>query len=49
MQVFVAPVMLGDGIRIYEVAGWRRVDWELVRTYDRSPRSFGRVYRPRRA
>ncbi|EWS80178.1 dihydrofolate reductase [Brachybacterium phenoliresistens] len=49
MQVFVAPVMLGDGIRIYEVAGGRRVDWELVQILDRSPRSCGRVYRPRRA
>lgn len=48
MQVFVAPVFLGDGVRIFEVAGGRRVDWELVDIYDDSPRSFGRVYRPKR-
>lgn len=48
MQIFVAPVFLGDGIRIFEVAGGRRIDWELVDTYDDSPRSFGRVYRPKR-
>lgn len=48
MQVFVAPVFLGDGVRIFDVAGGRRVDWELVDSYDDSPRSFGRVYRPKR-
>ena len=47
LQVFVAPVFLGDGIRIFDVPGGRRVDWELVEIYDDSPRSFGRVYRPR--
>ncbi|AVZ40286.1 MULTISPECIES: dihydrofolate reductase family protein [unclassified Dietzia] len=47
LQVFVAPVFLGDGIRIFDVPGGRRVDWELVEIYGDSPRSFGRVYRPR--
>ena len=48
LQVFVAPVFLGDGVRIFDVPGGRRVDWELVTIYADSPRSFGRVYRPRR-
>ncbi|MEB8326094.1 dihydrofolate reductase family protein [Dietzia kunjamensis] len=46
LQVFVAPVFLGDGIRIFDVPGGRRIDWELVEIYSDSPRSFGRVYRP---
>lgn len=48
MQVFVAPVFLGDGVRIFDVPGGRRVDWELVDIFDDSPRSVGRVYRPKR-
>ncbi|KAE8765061.1 dihydrofolate reductase family protein [Georgenia thermotolerans] len=48
MQVFVAPVFLGDGVRIFEVPGGRRIDWELVEIFDDSPRSFGRRYRPKR-
>lgn len=48
LQVFVAPVFLGDGIRIFDVPGGRRIDWELVEIYDHSPRSFGRAYRPKR-
>lgn len=47
MQVFVAPVFLGDGIRVFDVPGGRRVDWELVEIDTESPRSIGRVYRPR--
>ncbi|MBA0053697.1 dihydrofolate reductase [Streptomyces sp. AJS327] len=47
LQVFVAPVFLGDGVRIFDVPGGRRVDWELVEIYEDSPRSFGRVYRPK--
>ncbi|GAA1052416.1 dihydrofolate reductase family protein [Dietzia natronolimnaea] len=47
LQVFVAPVFLGDGIRIFDVPGGTRVDWELVEIYSDSPRSFGRVYRPK--
>ncbi|UFU07914.1 dihydrofolate reductase family protein [Ruania halotolerans] len=48
LQVFVAPVFLGDGTRIFDVPGGQRVDWELVEIYEDSPRSFGRTYRPRR-
>lgn len=48
LQVFVAPVFLGDGIRIFDVPGGRRYDWELVETYEGAERSFGRRYRPRR-
>lgn len=48
LQIFVAPVFLGDGTRIFDVAGGRRIDWELVDIFDDSPRSFGRTYRPRR-
>ncbi|GAA1253109.1 dihydrofolate reductase family protein [Prauserella halophila] len=48
LQVFVAPVFLGDGVRLFDVPGGRRVDWELVDTCDDSPRSFGRIYRPKR-
>jgi dihydrofolate reductase len=47
LQVFVAPVFLGDGIRIFDVPGGRRIDWELVEIDTDSPRSFGRVYRPK--
>ncbi|WP_308798174.1 dihydrofolate reductase family protein [Agromyces silvae] len=47
LQVFVAPVFLGDGTRIFDVPGGRRVDWELVEIFEDSPRSFGRVYRPK--
>lgn len=49
LQVFVAPVFLGDGIRIFDVPGGRRYDWELVEIYEGAERSFGRTYRPRRA
>lgn len=48
LQVFVAPVFLGDGVRIFDVPGGRRIDWELVEIYHHSPRSFGRIYRPKR-
>lgn len=47
LQVFVAPVFLGDGIRIFDVPGGRRLDWELIGIYEDSPRSFGRTYRPK--
>lgn len=49
LQVFVAPVFLGDGTRIFDVPGGRRYDWELAYIYDDVPRSFGRVYRPKRS
>ncbi|MEP7765162.1 dihydrofolate reductase family protein [Sanguibacter sp. 25GB23B1] len=49
LQVFVAPVFLGDGTRIFDVPGGRRYDWELVDVYEGAERSFGRTYRPKRA
>ena len=49
LQVYVAPVFLGDGIRIFDVPGGRRVDWELVEIDEQNPRSFARTYRPKRA
>lgn len=48
LQVFVAPVFLGDGVRIFDVPGGRRYDWELVEILDGAERSFGRTYRPKR-
>ncbi|NGN65314.1 dihydrofolate reductase [Streptomyces sp. A7024] len=47
LQVFVAPVFLGDGVRIFDVPGGRRIDWELVEIFTDSPRTFGRIYRPK--
>lgn len=49
LQVFDAPVMLGDGTRILDVAGGERYDWELVDTVPGAAALFGRVYRPLRA
>jgi dihydrofolate reductase len=49
LHVFVAPVFLGDGTRIFDVPDGRRYDWELVETYPGAERSFGRVYRPKRS
>lgn len=49
LQVFVAPVFLGDGTRIFDVPGGRRYDWELVEIYEGAKRSFGRTYRPKPA
>lgn len=48
LQVFVAPVFLGDGVRIFDVPGGRRIDWELIGPIPGAERSFGRTYRPRR-
>ncbi len=48
LQVFVAPVFLGDGTRIFAVPGGRRVDWELVEIDEANRRSFARTYRPKR-
>lgn len=47
MQVFVAPVFLGDGTRIFEVPGGRRVDWELVEIDEANRHAFARTYRPK--
>ncbi|UPK74638.1 dihydrofolate reductase family protein [Nocardioidaceae bacterium SCSIO 66511] len=49
LQVYVAPIFLGDGIRIFDVPGGRRVDWELAEIDEQNPRSFARTYRPKRA
>ena len=48
LQVYVAPVFLGDGTRIFDVPGGRRVDWELKTIDTANARSFGRTYRPKR-
>ena len=48
MQVFVAPVFLGDGTRIFDVPGGRRYDWELAEIDESNRRSFARTYRPKR-
>lgn len=49
MQVFVAPVFLGDGTRIFDVPGGRRVRWELVEWPQGAVSAAGgRIYRPRR-
>jgi dihydrofolate reductase len=49
MQIFVAPVFLGDGTRIFDVAGGRRVDWELTSVDDANVAAFARTYRPKRS
>ena len=46
LQVYVAPVFLGDGTRIFDVPGGRRIDWELVEIDEANRRSFARTYRP---
>lgn len=46
LQMFVAPVFLGDGTRIFAVPGGRRVHWELVETLDDSRSEWGRIFRP---
>ena len=48
LQVFVAPVFLGDGTRIFDVPGGRLYEWELLKIYDGAECSFGRTYRPKR-
>lgn len=47
LQVSVASVFLGDGVRIFDVPGGHRIDWELVEIFTYSPRAFFRTYRPR--
>lgn len=47
LQVFVAPVFLGDGVRIFDVPGGRRYEWELAEVFPGARRSFGRTYRPK--
>jgi dihydrofolate reductase len=48
LQIFSAPVMLGDGTRAFEVPGGRLVRWELVGPIAGAEEAFGRVYRPLR-
>lgn len=48
LQIFVAPVFLGDGTRIFEVPGGRRVDWELIAVDDADKDAWFRRFRPRR-
>lgn len=48
MQVFVAPVFLGDGTRIFDVPGGRRIVWELVEIDEANREAFVRTYRPKR-
>jgi len=47
LQVFVAPLFLGDGTRVFDVPGGRRYDWELVEIYEGAEPSFGWAYRPK--
>lgn len=47
LQVFVAPVFLGDGTRIFDVPGGRRYDWELAEIDEANGRSFARTYHPK--
>lgn len=48
LQVSVAPLFLGDGVRIFDVAGGQRIDWELEEIFADSPRAFFRTYRAKR-
>ena len=48
LQIFSAPVFLGDGTRAFAVPGGRRVRWELVERIPGAEAAFGRVYRPLR-
>ena len=49
LQVFSAPVLLGDGTRAFSAPGGRRIDWELVGPIPGAEAGFGRIYRPRGA
>lgn len=49
MQIFVVPVFLGDGTRIFSVPGGRRLRWDLVQALDLGPTARGGIYRPRPA
>ncbi|ATG52635.1 dihydrofolate reductase [Brachybacterium vulturis] len=48
LQMFTAPVMLGDGTRVFDVPGGRLVEWELVGPIAGAEAGLGRIYRPRR-
>ncbi|AZL04837.1 MULTISPECIES: dihydrofolate reductase family protein [Brevibacterium] len=48
MQVFVAPIFLGDGTRVFDVPGGRRVYWELAEADEANMGAWFRRFRPRR-
>lgn len=48
LQMFTAPVMLGDGTRVFEVPGGRLVRWEPAGAIAGAEAGLGRIYRPRR-
>ncbi|MGO2016467.1 MAG: dihydrofolate reductase family protein [Brevibacterium aurantiacum] len=48
MQVFVAPIFLGEGTRVFDVPGGRRVYWELAEEDDANKGAWFRRFRPRR-
>lgn len=48
MQVFSAPVLLGDGTRVFDVPGGRRIDWKVVGPIPGAELGAGRILRPRR-
>jgi dihydrofolate reductase len=48
MQVFSAPVLLGDGTRAFDVPGGRRIDWEVVGPIPGAELGAGRILRPLR-
>lgn len=47
MQVFLAPVLLGDGTRVFSVPGGRRIDWVDAGPIPGAEAAGGRRYRPR--
>lgn len=49
MQMFVAPIFLGDGTRVFDVPGGRRVYWELVETDAANESAWFRRFRPKHA
>lgn len=48
MQMFVAPVFLGDGTRIFDVPGGRRIYWELIAEDEANKDAWFRTFRPKR-
>lgn len=48
LQIFSAPVFLGDGTRAFEVPGGRLVRWELIGRIPGAEDAFVRLYRPLR-
>ena len=46
--MFSAPVMLGEGTRVFEVPGGRTLAWEMVGPIPGGEPGLGRIYRPRR-